>query len=200
MQGIAAEGTTVVVITHDQVLASGFARQIDLLDGAVVSDEVRDVARDPARPGQIEGGEVRPGDVGGDPDRDAIRLRGRGATGDVTDDYDPGELDGDDYDTGEHDADAYVTGDYDTGEYDRDDYDTGDYADDYDPGEYDGDDYDTDNYSVESLRPAVPSFIPAKPSFVPADPAYVPAQPSDVRAIPSNRLRARLDAARGGGR
>ena len=40
LQTIAADGTTIVVITHDQGLASRFARQISLLDGAIVADEV----------------------------------------------------------------------------------------------------------------------------------------------------------------
>ena len=35
---IAEEGTTVVVITHDQGLASRFSRQISLLDGEIVAD------------------------------------------------------------------------------------------------------------------------------------------------------------------
>ena len=35
---IADEGTTVVVITHDQGLASRFSRQISLLDGEIVAD------------------------------------------------------------------------------------------------------------------------------------------------------------------
>jgi len=35
---IASEGTTVVVITHDQGLASRFSRQISLLDGQIVAD------------------------------------------------------------------------------------------------------------------------------------------------------------------
>jgi|GEM_PF-187760 len=38
LQGIAAAGTTVIVITHDQGLASGFSRRVDLLDGEVVAD------------------------------------------------------------------------------------------------------------------------------------------------------------------
>jgi putative ABC transport system ATP-binding protein len=38
LQSIASDGTTVVVITHDQGLASRFSRQISLLDGNVVAD------------------------------------------------------------------------------------------------------------------------------------------------------------------
>lgn len=39
LQAVAAEGTTVIVITHDQGLADRFARRIALLDGSVVGDE-----------------------------------------------------------------------------------------------------------------------------------------------------------------
>ena len=39
LQTIAGDGTTVVVITHDQGLASRFTRQISLLDGEIVADE-----------------------------------------------------------------------------------------------------------------------------------------------------------------
>ena len=40
---IAAEGTTVVVITHDTGLASRFSRQISLLDGEIVADSASTV-------------------------------------------------------------------------------------------------------------------------------------------------------------
>jgi len=39
LQAIADDGTTVVVITHDQALAARFGRQISLLDGTVVEDD-----------------------------------------------------------------------------------------------------------------------------------------------------------------
>ena len=38
LQSIAGDGTTVVVITHDQSLAARFSRQISLLDGIIVED------------------------------------------------------------------------------------------------------------------------------------------------------------------
>jgi putative ABC transport system ATP-binding protein len=40
LQAIAADGTTVVVITHDQGLARRFTRQISLLDGQITSDRL----------------------------------------------------------------------------------------------------------------------------------------------------------------
>jgi putative ABC transport system ATP-binding protein len=39
LQTIARDGTTVIVITHDQGLAARFARRISLLDGEIVGDE-----------------------------------------------------------------------------------------------------------------------------------------------------------------
>jgi putative ABC transport system ATP-binding protein len=40
LQSIAADGTTVVVITHDQGLAARFSRRVSLLDGTVVDNTV----------------------------------------------------------------------------------------------------------------------------------------------------------------
>jgi len=39
LRDIATDGTTVVVITHDQGLASGFTRRVSLLDGEIVADD-----------------------------------------------------------------------------------------------------------------------------------------------------------------
>jgi putative ABC transport system ATP-binding protein len=47
LRQIAASGTTVVVITHDNELAAGFSRRICLLDGAVVADERQPPAQAP---------------------------------------------------------------------------------------------------------------------------------------------------------
>lgn len=41
MEELNAEGTTIVVITHDRDIASEFPRQVSLLDGAIESDERR---------------------------------------------------------------------------------------------------------------------------------------------------------------
>ncbi len=39
LQSVAADGTTVIVITHDQSLAARFSRRVSLLDGEIVADE-----------------------------------------------------------------------------------------------------------------------------------------------------------------
>jgi putative ABC transport system ATP-binding protein len=43
---LAAEGATLVLITHDQDIAEGFARRIQMRDGEVVADEQAGVAQD----------------------------------------------------------------------------------------------------------------------------------------------------------
>ncbi len=44
LQSVVADGTTVIVITHDQSLAARFSRQVSLLDGVIVSDDGQPVA------------------------------------------------------------------------------------------------------------------------------------------------------------
>jgi putative ABC transport system ATP-binding protein len=46
LEGLNAEGATIVIITHEREIAERLPRQIELLDGYVVADVVRDV---PAR-------------------------------------------------------------------------------------------------------------------------------------------------------
>ncbi|MEM7274787.1 MAG: ABC transporter ATP-binding protein [Actinomycetota bacterium] len=45
-----AEGTTIVVITHDQAIADSLPRQLAVLDGRIRLDSARDSARDGGRP------------------------------------------------------------------------------------------------------------------------------------------------------
>jgi len=40
MEDLNAEGTTIVVITHDRALASRLPRQVSMLDGAIVEDRL----------------------------------------------------------------------------------------------------------------------------------------------------------------
>jgi putative ABC transport system ATP-binding protein len=39
LQGLAADGATLVLITHDENVARGFVRRIQMRDGEIVSDE-----------------------------------------------------------------------------------------------------------------------------------------------------------------
>jgi putative ABC transport system ATP-binding protein len=52
LEGLNAEGATIVVITHEREIAERLPRQIELLDGRVLADTVRDV---PARPAPAAG-------------------------------------------------------------------------------------------------------------------------------------------------
>jgi putative ABC transport system ATP-binding protein len=45
LEGLNAEGATIVIITHEREIAERLPRQIELLDGYVVADIVRDVPR-----------------------------------------------------------------------------------------------------------------------------------------------------------
>jgi len=39
LKGVGSEGTTLVLITHDQQIAAGFARRLLMRDGEIVGDE-----------------------------------------------------------------------------------------------------------------------------------------------------------------
>jgi putative ABC transport system ATP-binding protein len=41
LRGVACDGATLVLITHDQEIAAGFPRRIHMRDGEIVSDERR---------------------------------------------------------------------------------------------------------------------------------------------------------------
>jgi len=47
LEGLNAEGATIIVITHEREIAGRFPRQIELLDGRIVSDAVRDLNGSP---------------------------------------------------------------------------------------------------------------------------------------------------------
>jgi putative ABC transport system ATP-binding protein len=54
LEGLNAEGATIVVITHEREIAERLPRQIELLDGRVVADVVRDVpVRSTKAPGAV---------------------------------------------------------------------------------------------------------------------------------------------------
>jgi putative ABC transport system ATP-binding protein len=41
LHGLAADGATLVLITHEEQIAAGFPRRIQMRDGQVISDERR---------------------------------------------------------------------------------------------------------------------------------------------------------------
>ena len=57
LHALAADGATLVLITHDVYIADGFPRRILMRDGEIVGDERRTVARrgSPPIPGEIVG-------------------------------------------------------------------------------------------------------------------------------------------------
>ena len=83
LQELHAAGTTIVVITHDHQLAARLPRQIEMLDGRIVTDRVASTAGDPATNHRVPPRGRRTRAQGGRADAhamatDAPGVRGRG--------------------------------------------------------------------------------------------------------------------------
>jgi putative ABC transport system ATP-binding protein len=65
IRNLNAEGTTIVVITHDQAIADALPRQLSVLDGRIQSDRSGRASTDTESPHNAEIGTDRPGDGNG---------------------------------------------------------------------------------------------------------------------------------------
>ena len=59
LEELHAAGTTIVVITHDHLLAARLPRQIEMLDGRIVTDHVASSAADPASYDRVPAMKIR---------------------------------------------------------------------------------------------------------------------------------------------